>query len=239
MQPTAMPTRTTVRPALLVLVLVTTQLWSLTVHAQSSNADRDRTALRRAQAALQQAQQARDALEAEARTQTAARNDAEGKLARLQAEQTTLRRDLAEARAALAAAQTAHAAAQDADRQRQTQADATRAAEESTRAQAWRAQLADSQRQGEERRAANAALVQQLAARTAALADAERRVQALHAMGGELLLLYRDKGRLEQALVAEPVLGLGAVRQDERIVRLQDRLDQLRQPAPAPAGTPQ
>jgi hypothetical protein len=57
-------------------------------------------------------------------------------------------------------------------------------------------------------------------------------VQALHALGGELLQAYRDKGRVEQALQDDPVFGLTAVRQADRIVRLQERLDQLRQPAP-------
>lgn len=198
--------------------------------------DRDRTALRRAQAALQQAQQARETAEAEARSQITARSAAEAQLTRQLAEQAGLRRALAEARAALAAAQAAHTAAMDAERQRQVQAEAARAADELARTQAWRGQLADSQRLAEERRLANAALVQQLAQRSAALADAERRIAALHTLGGELLQRYRDKGRLEQALQTEPVFGLVAVRQEDRITRLQEQLDQLRQPAPPAAG---
>lgn len=201
--------------------------------------DRDRTVLRRAQAALQQAQQARDAAEAEARNQGTARSAAEAQLTRQQAEQASLRRALAEARAALVAAQTTHAAELDAERQRQTRAEATRNADETARTQAWRSQLADSQRLAEEGRLANAALVQQLAQRNAALADAERRITALHSLGGELLQLYRNKGRLEQALQTDPVFGLVSVRQDDRITRLQAQLDQLRQAMPPAAGAGQ
>lgn len=226
------PLSTWVRPALLALALL-----PCLAAAQSSASDRDRTALRRAQAALQQAQQARDALDAEKRSLAAARDDAEARLARQQAELASLRRALAEARAALAEAQAAHTTALDAERQRHAQAEAARTADAATQVQAWRAQLADSARLADERRVANAALVQQLAQRSAALADAERRVEALHALGGELLLLYRDKGRVEQALQSDPVFGLVGVRQADRIVRLQDRLDALRQPGAASDAT--
>ncbi|GCL62920.1 hypothetical protein [Pseudaquabacterium pictum] len=222
-----------------ILPLLALALAVLHAGAPAQTTDRDRTALRRAQAALQQAQQAREAAEAEARSQGTARSEAEARLTRQQAEQAGLRRALAEARAALAAAQATHATALDAERQRQAQAEAARTADEAARTQAWRGQLADSERLAEERRLANAALVQQLAQRSAALADAERRIDALHGLGGELLQRYRDKGRLEQALQNEPVFGLVAVRQEDRITRLQEQLDQLRQPTPPAAGAGQ
>ncbi len=222
-----------------ILPLLALALAVLHAGAPAQTTDRDRTALRRAQAALQQAQQAREAAEAEARSQGTARSEAEARLTRQQAEQAGLRRALAEARAALAAAQATHATALDAERQRQAQAEAARTADEAARTQAWRGQLADSQRLAEDRRLANAALVQQLAQRSAALADAERRIDALHGLGGELLQRYRDKGRLEQALQNEPVFGLVAVRQEDRITRLQEQLDQLRQPTPPAAGAGQ
>ena len=226
-------------PARCALLALALALLCGAVPAQTASPDRDRTALRRAQAALQQAQQARDALEAEARNLAAARSEAETKLARQQADQAGLRRALADARSALAAAQASHAATLETERLRQAQADTARAADDAARSQAWRNQLTDSQRLAEERRAANAALVEQLAQRSAALADAERRIGALHALGGDLLLLYRDKGRVEQALQADPVFGLAGVRQEDRIVQLQQQLDQLRQPAPAPVPAAQ
>lgn len=210
----------------------------LSAIAQSAPNDRERAALRRAQAALQQAQQARDALQAEKAGLEKARNDDQAQAARQLRDLAGLRQALAQAREALARQQVETAAELAAERQRSAQAQQSADAAARTRELALGEQLVASQRSADERRLANGALVQQLEQRMLALQDAERRVDELHALGMEALALYRDKGLVQQALQNDPVLGLGAVRLENTVELVRQRLDALRVPGPPPAPAP-
>ncbi|OYV01381.1 MAG: hypothetical protein CFE45_05095 [Burkholderiales bacterium PBB5] len=206
----------------------------LLAHAQADNkVSREREALRRAQAALHEAQQQRDALQAErGPLLEKAKADAEAALAPQRRATATAQAEVRQLREALAKLQAEQAAERQAAQQAATAA--TQAAQDNTRRdQAQRAQIDQLRNESDERRQANATLSKLLEQRSKALADAQRRVGELHAAGMEALTLYRDKDRLTGALQDDPVLGLTGVRVENRVQALRQRLDGLQQPAPS------
>ncbi len=212
------------------LVLATTSLL-----AQAQPAQRDTEALRRLQRNLQQAQQERDVAVAEKAalqrelSALQARQQAEGTgQARLQAELRQLRAASEAERAQLAELrlqlQQARASAEQAQ---QTQATAA--------AQATR-ERASLQAELQGRTQANQAVVAQLAASTARVADLRQRNERLHAIGLELLDELRGAEGPARWWRGEPLLGLASVRAENRAEAARQRLDALR--APAGAATP-
>jgi len=210
------------------LFLLTLVLASLPALAQDARATRERDALRRAQATLQQTQAQRDALQTEKaaleKDKVAAGSAAE-----------TLKRQLATAlaeggrlRDELARRSSEHEAERSRDGAARQQTEAA-AVERET---ALRQQLAEARRERDERSAANQAVVAELARRTQALDEAQKRVRALHALGLEAVERYRDKGLVEQQLQRDPIFGLTAVRIDNIAEDLRTRLDAQRLPAP-------
>ena len=193
--------------------------------AQGNNApNREREALRRAQAALQQANGERDSLAA-AKAALEKDKTASAALAEAARKQAgSAQAEVAKLREALAQRQT------ETEAERAREAEARRALETAAeqREQALRQQLAQAQRTGEERAQANAALVAMLAERTTALADARQRVQQLHTLGLEAVERFRTKGLTDQALQADPLLGLTAVRLENAAEDLRTRLDAQR-----------
>jgi len=198
--------------------------------AQDAAASREREALRRAQSALQQAQQQRDALQAEKATlerrqveqatltlkqQTQAKAEL-NRLRTLQREHDTLRAQLATELAALAALR-------ESTLTDKAQAEA-RLADTSRQAAQWRGER-------DERTAANRALVARLEAATQSLADAQGRNRQLHAVGQEAIQRLRGLTPAERALLDDPILGLTAVRIGSEAEDLLLRLDAQRLPA--------
>lgn len=218
------------------LVLAGALAWHTPVQAQDGN--REREALRRAQAALQQAQQQRNALQAEktsweqqqaeqalqAQQQQARLTTAQAELRRLKAQAvvaTALEAQLAAEQAALTGLK-AQAAGQQA--QARAQLD-----EAQLQAVQWRREL-------DERTAANRALVAQLTAATEALAAATERNRQLQAIGSEAADRLRGLSPREQAWRDDPLLGLTGVRLSGEAEDLLLRLDAQRQPLPVVAA---
>jgi chromosome segregation ATPase len=203
--------------------------------AQDS-ASREREALRRAQSALQQAQQQRDGLQAEKATLERAQADhaalAKQQQAQLGAAQSELKR--------LRALEAEHAALQaQLGTERQT---LTAQREQAAADQAQAAtRLADANRQTLQLRAerdemlnANRALVGKLEAATVALAEARERNRQLHAVGQDAVDRLRGLSPADRALQGDRILGLTGVRIDNEAEDLLQRLDAQRQPAAAP-----
>lgn len=193
--------------------------------------NREREALRRAQAALQQANTERQALQAEKagwqqqqRAQAAEQQRAAARLAASQAELRRLREAEARLQAELAQAQAAAA-----DLARQAEAERLRAAQALAET---RQALALSRAEGEERSAANRALVQRLSALSAELDDARRRHEALYGLGLEAVGQLRGGGALPPTAQDEAVLGLARVRAQDQAEQLLLRLDAQRLPPP-------
>lgn len=194
---------------------------------------REREALRRAQAALQQANAERQALQTEKagwqqqqQAQAAEQQRAAARLAAAQAELRRLREAETRWQAELAQAQAAAA-----DQARQTEAERQRAAQALAET---RQALALSRAEAEERSAANRALVQRLAALNDALDDARRRHEALYGLGLEAVGQLRGRGPLQQAAQDEAVLGLARVRAQDQAEQLLQRLDAQRLPPRSP-----
>jgi chromosome segregation ATPase len=192
--------------------------------------------LRRAQSALQQAQQQRDGLQAEKATLERAQADhaalAKQQQAQLGAAQSELKR--------LRALEAEHAALQaQLGTERQT---LTAQREQAAADQAQAAtRLADANRQTLQLRAerdellnANRALVGKLEAATVALAEARERNRQLHAVGQDAVDRLRGLSPADRALQGDRILGLTAVRIDNEAEDLLQRLDAQRQPAAAP-----
>ena len=206
--------------------------------AQAQDGSREREALRRAQAALQQAQQQRSALQAEQagwqQQQAEQGVQAQQQQARLAMAQAEVRRLKAQAvlatalQAQLAAGQAALTGlkAQAADQQAQARAQLDEA-----RQQAAQLRLAL-----DERTAANRALVLQLTTATEALAAASERNRQLHAIGSEAADRLRGLSPRERAWRDDPLLGLTGVRLSGEAEDLLLRLDAQRQPLPVAAA---
>lgn len=217
------------RPLFLLVALVLAAAAFATPSQAQSNAaaSRERELLRRAQAALRDVTAERDALRAElaalkarsdslASAAESARADAAAlrpQLARSRDEAVALRAELEAVRAGFAS-ETAQAQAQAAGREA---------------ALAQRLAVAEGER--DERTAANQALSALLARRSAALRDAERRNDELHAIGRTLVERWRLKTPAEAMLATEPLTGLGAVRAEDQAERWRLELDALNRPA--------
>ncbi len=189
--------------------------------AQAQAIARDTDALRRMQRNLQQAMQDRDAAQAEKaaaeREKTAELQAADAQLAtvqrEMQAQRTSadqfrsqvneLQQQLRQSREAVAAAE---------QRLDDASADSARDRAELQQALQGRTQT-------------NQALVAQLTAAKAAMDDARTRNVRLHALGLELLDLYRQADGDARWLKSEPVLGLGAVRVEELAEQARLKLD--------------
>jgi chromosome segregation ATPase len=202
--------------------------------AAQSNAqpNREREALRRAQSALQQAQQQRDALQAERASLASTSSEQQALLQRQQAQLTAA----VEQRRRLAALTTEHAnlktsldQALEALASLRTQADNERIQAQARQAEAAQ-QRAALQRQHAEVVSTNRALVSRLEAASKALAEARSRNQQLHAIGQAAIQRLRGLSPSERALQDDPVLGLTAVRLNDEAELLLQRLDGQRQP---------
>lgn len=208
------------------LALVLAAACVLPAQAQEGNS-RDREALRRAQAAL---------------------NDTRRELAALQAERSALQRDKEAAAAQAQAAQQGRDGlqaqlrslqqqldrlreAQQAEHQRQQaeqEAAATQAAERQRQASG---QLADLQAQLADTRRANASVSALLERATRALAEAQDKNRQLHALALQAVERYRAKSPTEAALQGDPLLGLTQVRIENVAEDLRTQADALRLPA--------
>lgn len=193
---------------------------------------REREALRRAQAALndtrrelaalqpERAQLLRDreAAAAQAAAAEQARQALQAQHGRLQQQLAALRTDQQVQLQALRSAQEAQAAA---DAQRHAQATADAAAQ----ATALQQRLAEQQR-------SNAAVTALLERATQALAASEDRNRQLHALALQAVERYRSKTPTEAALQGDPLLGLTQIRIDNVAEELRTQADALRS-APA------
>jgi hypothetical protein len=189
-------------------------------------ASREREALRRSQAALQQAQQQRDALQAE---KEAWQRTQQGQAALRKAEQDRLLAAQAEA-GRLKAAQ--RLLQDESGRQRQALVDAEAQAESRRAAllQAHQAELAALRTERDERTQANRALTARLEASTSALDAAHERNRQLYGVAREAVERYRSKSVADQAMQGDPFFGLTAVRIESTAEDLLIRLDALRTP---------
>jgi DNA repair exonuclease SbcCD ATPase subunit len=203
--------------------------------AQAQPTARDTDALRRLQRALQQAQQERDAARAELATlqraqpaQARALQASQAKAARAQAEARQLRAALAQGQQVTGEQQQALALAAE-------QAAQAARAQEALQAQ-WQRERASLQRDLLGLRQTNEALVARLSASTTAQGELQRRNTALHALGLELLDLYRNADPA-QAWGPGLVLGVAAVRREDRAELARQRLDALLSAPLPPAAT--
>lgn len=195
---------------------------------------RDTDALRRVQRALQLAQQERDAARAEAASLQREQQVQARALQASQADAARAQGELRQLQALLAQGQ------QQASQQQQALAqaaeEAIRAAQAQEAAQAqWGRERGSLQRELQGLRQTNETLVARLAGSIREQADLQRRNQALHALGLELLDLYRGADAA-QAWGPAGVLGLAAVRREDRAEQARVRLDALRR-APLPPAT--
>ncbi|MCR5867680.1 hypothetical protein [Aquincola sp. J276] len=182
---------------------------------------REREALRRAQAALNDTRRELAALQAERAQLLRDREAAAAQAAAAeQARQALLAQHgrLQQQLAALRSAQEAQAAA---DAQRHAQATADAAAQ----ATALQQRLAEQQR-------SNAAVTALLERATQALAASEDRNRQLHALALQAVERYRSKTPTEAALQGDPLLGLTQIRIDNVAEELRTQADALRS-APA------
>jgi dTMP kinase len=194
--------------------------------AADARASRERELLRRAQAALQQAQSERDALAAEKTALQVERDKLRDESARRDAELDALRAQLERGRS-----DASRLDATLAETRREAEAQAARsAARDAEQSQA----IARLQRELAERTAANQRLVALLEATTRQRDDAETRNRQLHALGHELVDLWWAKTADEAASQSEPLFGFGRVRAETRAQALRDQVDALRAPPRAP-----
>lgn len=195
--------------------------------AGNNTVSREREALRRAQAALQQATQERDALQGEASRLKQASSAAEERLKAQTASLATAQRELKQARdesqRLQGELQTARRQQSDTRTEAQTLLDAAE--------QRWRSERTALSAQADERLQANRVLVERLQATTTALAAAEENNRRLHALGMEVIDRYRGVTPADRLLRREPVLGLAEVAAEDAAEGLRLRLDALRVPA--------
>jgi chromosome segregation ATPase len=188
---------------------------------------REREALRRAQAALQQSQQERDALAAEKATLQRQAQDADKRTQALQARLAAAMRELQLEREAVAAARAETLALRgEVERERASAEERVQAAE-----RRHRQELAALQGQIGERTRTNQALVAQLEVTASALREAEARNLRLHQLGEQALALYRGLTPGERLRQADRLFGLTAVQIESQAEELLARLDAERLPA--------
>lgn len=194
----------------------------------TDRASREREMLRRSQAALQQAQTERDAAQAEKALVEKERDGLREQAAKAASGQAQTARALSAER---------HKVQSEIDAFKQALADAKRRAEEQTtklseQDRQWQEQAATLRQALAERTQANSQLTALLQKSTAERTAADERNLQLHALALELVERWRNKGLVEQALQAEPVLGLRSVRIENTAEELRARADALRPPKP-------
>lgn len=213
------------------LLLILTMALALPVVAQtpagSNTVSREREALRRAQAALQQATQERDALQSEKGRLTQASSAAEARLKAQSTSLATAQRELAQSNEAVqrlqAELQTARQQQADTRSEAQTLLDAAE--------QRWRNERTLLSTQADERLQANRVLVERLQATATALATAEENNRRLHALGMEAVDRFRGVTPAVRLVQREPLLGLADVAAEDAAEGLRLRLDAMRLPA--------
>lgn len=196
--------------------------------AAQDNTSREREALRRAQAALNDTRRELAALQAERAQllrdkEAAAQQAATAEQARqaLQAQHGRLQQQLAAQRTELQAQLAGLRSAQEAEAAAAAQRDRQAATQAATQAAALQQQLAEQKR--------TAASVTALLERaTAALAEAEDRNRQLHALALQAVERYRSKTPTEASLQGDPLLGLTQVRIENEAEALRSQADALR-----------
>lgn len=195
-------------------------------HAQddSKRAQREREAIRRSQQALRDAQEQQATLQREKSVllqEKQALDDAAKTAGRqAAANQSQLRGLRAEVDRLTADLKTAHEKAQQ---------ERTAAAE---REAALSRQLDQQQAALAERTAVSTGLAELLSRSTQSLADAEKKNRDLYALALQAVEAYRDKGLGATLAHREPVLGLAAVKLDNRSEELRAQLEALRGSTP-------
>jgi chromosome segregation ATPase len=205
-------------------------LHSAALAQQQAQPSREREALRRAQAALLEAQQQRDAALADKSKLQRSADDAALQSKAVAGRQAALQREIARQREELRGLQAELQSARDAAAQAEV-ASRTQAEEATARS---RQQLAAAQAEAAERTAAKRTLVARLEATTAALARSEQLRRDLHGLGLQAVQRYREKGVLTGALQNEPVLGLAGVRVENVASELADRIEAAMVPIVVP-----
>ncbi|MES1163226.1 MAG: hypothetical protein ABUL50_09210 [Rhizobacter sp.] len=183
-------------------------------------AGREREALRRAQAALRQAQEQQSALARE-KGEVSAQRDKLGEVAkRTETQLSASRSEAARAIAQVAALTTDLRSARD-------QAEAQRK-EAEARITELSKQLSEANRLAEERARANGGLTALLEHATRSLTAAEKANREMHAFGLQMIERLRGRGAAEDLAQNDPVLGFGKIRLENEAEALRDRLDAAR-----------
>lgn len=203
----------------------------LPASAQDNNAtaSREREALRRAQAALNDTRRELAALQAERASLLRDKDAAAAEALRARQARDALQSELRAAQQQAAALRGEQQSAVDRLRT-ERQDDAARSAERDRQAAAEAARL---QQQLAERSRTVAAVTALLERATQALAEAETQNRQLHAMAVEAVERWRGKTPADAALQSDPLLGLTQVRIENVAEDLRSRADALRL---APAG---
>jgi chromosome segregation ATPase len=205
---------------------------SFGAQAQDSKASKEREALRRAQTALRAAQEQQSGLQAEkakaeasadaaSKEAAALRGQVSGHAAKLRAREQELsaaQSQLQELQRNLAQARSEHSAEQE-------------------RGQGLQAQLMEARRLAAEREQANQGLVALLEARSQSLGDATLKNRQLQELGHDLVRRYLSRGRVDMALLGDPVLGLQAVRTEDEAEKFRAELARLELLSGRAAGT--
>ena len=201
------------------LALVLLMMMGLPALAQqaSPDANRERTQLRRSQAALQAAQAQVDGLTAEkaalAKEKTVQTEDALRQRAALRSEQQ--QRDAAQSQIAQMRQDSAAAIA------RQQQAEA-QAADRETQLQQ---QLTTLRGELGELRQSNTNLVSLLERKTLILVAAEAKNRELHSLGLQAVDMWRNKTPFEASLASGSIFGVARVREEDAAEALRARID--------------
>ncbi len=191
---------------------------------QDPRAQREREALRRAQATLQQTQTERDGLRAE--RDTALKDTAAAGIAtQAQAARASqAQRDAASLRKALETLR----AEQGVERAQAAEALAEARSVSADREQGLQRQLLALRRERDERTQSNGALTTLLTQATATSTDLHQRNTRLHELGLEAVERYRAKSPAERALQGDPFIGITAVRIENVAEELRSRIDAQR-----------
>jgi chromosome segregation ATPase len=213
------------RRTLIALLLIAT---AMQAHAQDTRAQREREALRRAQALVQQTQAELNRLRAENEAVLQQKDAALGQEQELQGKLAAARRD----NAALRADVTRLRSQQAADLKQLTQARSDDAAAAQQRQQELQRELAEQRRERENLVRLNGNLVARLEQRTADLADMRQRNAALHALALEAVERYRLKSTWDMAHQDDPIFGLSRVRTESSAEDLRIRIDAQRSAQP-------
>jgi chromosome segregation ATPase len=211
------------------LLAVLLGLAAIGAHAQQdTRSQREREALRRAQATVQQTRAELEALRSE---RDALLKDKDA--AATQARSTDNKLDAARKDSAALRAELSRTQAQQAeDARRHAQALQDSLAEGRQREQQLQRELSALQRERDELVRLNANVVAVLEQRTAQLAELRQRNLGLHALALEAVERYRSKSALDVAHQGDPVFGLARVRTESVAEELRMRIDAQRSPPP-------